>query len=125
MKNPIVINDPQVAIVLTPEQAKEIGLETSEDQQRGEFKTVNNWCNTPISFKTICMSAKYTTEGYTKCYEKTIYGIRTLTNIRSSGYEIEGYVSIKGKKYSAFSSSQMFEVEGKLIDAQIIHARVN
>jgi hypothetical protein len=123
MKNAIIIDEPQVAIVLTAKQATEIGIDMSLDEQRGELKTVGLW-QIPVSFKALCISATYTKEGFTKFTQKIIYGTRTLTDVKQGGYELEGYVSVNGKKYSAFTSSQLFEVDGKLIDVAIIHARI-
>lgn len=123
---PIVITNPAGAIELTEDQAQQIGLNITQDEQHGELKTFGVW-NIPVSFKAICMSAKYSEMRLpllSDCTEKTIYGIRTLTNVRNSGYDLEGYVSIKGKKYTAFTSSELFQVNGKLINASIIHARV-
>jgi hypothetical protein len=58
-------------------------------------------------------------------HSKTSYGFRTLTGIRQGGYELEGRVSIGGRKYAAFTSSQLFELpDGRLIDIATIHARV-
>jgi hypothetical protein len=42
-----------------------------------------------------------------------LFGDRTMTNPTESGYEMEGRVSIKGKKYRTFTSSTMFELEDK------------
>ena len=122
MKNPIIINNPEVAIKLTKEQASLLGIDTTKDQMEGELKTRGAW-SIPISYKAICITAIYEKVYYTKCIQKTIIGIRTLSNVRQGGYHLEGYVSIKGKKYSAFTSSQLFEIEGKLIDVAVIHAR--
>ena len=52
---------------------------------------------------------------------KVIYGVRTLSDIRESGYELEGRVSINWKKHRGFTSSQLFKLEdGKLVDVAII-----
>ena len=56
--------------------------------------------------------------------ETTIYGYRALSKPRSSGYQLEGWVSIKGVKRSAFTSSHLFELEnGHLIDVIVLFAR--
>lgn len=117
---------PSSVIKLTEDQAKQFGIDITQDEQRGNLKTFGVW-NIPVSFKTIAISAKYeVTEGHFSkcCTEKTVYGIRTMTNVRQGGYELEGYVSIGGKKYSCFTSSELFEVNGKLINVSVIHARV-
>lgn len=51
----------------------------------------------------------------------TVYGVRTMNNPRESGYQQEGYVSIGGKKRRAFTSSQLFLVDGQLVDVAILH----
>jgi hypothetical protein len=124
MKN-LTISNPDVTIKLTKEQAISFGINPEVDQQLGELKTVGPW-NIPVSFKAICVSAIFdrSTCLVSKISE-TIYGIRTLSNVKQGGYELEGYVSINGKKYSAFTSSQLFEIDGKLIDVAVIHARVH
>ena len=102
---------------------------TQEDidagEKRGELKTYGPW-SIPISYKALCMSMVNTYPDFPSItHSKISYGIRTLTNLRQSGYELEGRVSINGKKYSAFTSSQLFELpDGKLIDVAVIHARV-
>lgn len=50
-----------------------------------------------------------------------VHGLRSLDNARESGYAMEGKVSIGGKKYRAFTSSQMFKVNGKLADVAILY----
>jgi hypothetical protein len=52
-----------------------------------------------------------------------IHGERSLLNPTPSGYDMEGYVSISGKKFSAFTSSQMFHVKGELVDVAIFYIR--
>jgi hypothetical protein len=121
------MNWPSSVIKLTEEQAKQFGIDITQDEIRGDLKTHGMW-NIPVSFKAIAIKAKLEQpEGhFSKCFtEKTVYGIRTMTNIRQSGYELEGYVSINGKKHSCFTSSELFEVNGKLINVAVIHARSN
>ena len=51
-----------------------------------------------------------------------IYGDRTLSNARESGYQMEGTVSIKGQKQRAFTSSKLFSTpDGKLCDVAILY----
>ena len=52
-----------------------------------------------------------------------VWGDRTLLNNRQSGHEIEGYVSINGKRRSAFTSRNLFLIEGKLVDVGILYVR--
>ena len=51
----------------------------------------------------------------------TVYGDRSLNSPRESGYVHEGRVSVEGKSYRAFTSSQLFLVNGKLVDMAILY----
>ena len=119
----LTFENPAVAIKLTLAQAEKLGI-SKEENQKGILKTSGMW-QIPVSFKALCCTAIYKKEYYTKCIKKSFYGIRTMTNARNSGYVLEGQVSIKGKKYSCFTSDQLFEIEGKLINVSTIHARLN
>lgn len=56
--------------------------------------------------------------------EYTLHGDRVLSGARESGYNLEGYVSIDGRKRRAFTSSILFELpDGRLINVAVIHAR--
>jgi UDP-N-acetylmuramyl pentapeptide synthase len=117
---------PSSNIKLTKEQAEVLGIDLTKDEIEGNLKTCGVW-NVPVSYSAICVSGKLgIPEGrFVETFlEKTVYGNRTMTNVRQSGYCLEGYVSIGGKKYSAFTSSELFEVDGKLINVAVIHARV-
>jgi hypothetical protein len=53
------------------------------------------------------------------------YPARKMSNPRSCGYDMEGTISLGGKKSSAFTSSQLFELpDGRLIDCGILFARI-
>lgn len=54
----------------------------------------------------------------------TVYGVRSMSDPRQDGYEVEGHVSIGGKRRSAFTASQMFLVEGRLVDVAVLHVRM-
>lgn len=50
-----------------------------------------------------------------------IFGMRKMHHPKESGYNLEGRVSISGKKYRAFTSSSMFEREDKsLINVAVL-----
>lgn len=52
------------------------------------------------------------------------YPARTMFRPRESGYDMEGHVSLNGKRVSAFTSSQLFELpDGRLISVGVIFAR--
>jgi len=93
-------------------------------EKRGELKTYGPW-QIPISYRALCVSSIYSASYYTKTERTMAYGVRTMTQCSESGYCLEGWVSIGRKKYSAFTSSQLFELpDGRLINVATIHARV-
>lgn len=51
------------------------------------------------------------------------FGVRSLQRPRSSGYELEGRVSIKGRTHRAFTSSILFArpSDGGLVDRAVLH----
>ena len=116
-----VKHDP--AIKLTEDQCNFLGIDINVAEIRGDMQTRGMW-NVPVSYKAICIDTLYVNiDGQIKPTEVTFFGTRTMTNIRQSGYNIEGYVSIKGKKYTCFDSSVMIDVNGKLINVACISAR--
>ena len=123
MESIITINNPETAIKLTKEEAAMIGIkDPGADQQPGEIETRGPW-NVISKYKAIAIAANFG-----KHSEKTkvaIFGPRTLSDPQQSGYQLEGRVSINGDKYTAFTSSQLFEIEGHLIDVAVIFARID
>jgi hypothetical protein len=113
------------SIKMTKEQAEELKIDISKDEIHGDLKTIGMW-NIPVSFKAQCIDTLYEYDADRFGIvpkEVTFFGKRTMTNLRQSGYELEGWVSIGGKKYTAFTSSVLIEVEGKLINVAVISAR--
>jgi hypothetical protein len=115
---------PSSVIKLTEAQAISLGIDIAADEVRGEMQVRGPW-STPVSYKAICVSMKrgvlpgHYSESVT---EKTVYGVRSLSNLKQSGYCLDGTVSINGRKYKAFTSSELFEVNGRLINVAVIHA---
>ena len=90
---------------------------------RGEITTRGPW-GMIASYRAIATTATWK-PGPTFDYvdEFTIHGLRTMS-ARESGFDLEGHVSIDGKKRSCFTSSILFELpDGKLINVAVIHVR--
>ena len=109
-------------IPITLEQARELGI-TDKDiaawQKRGEMKTVGMW-HIPVSYKAIVMHKDFDTR------HVQVWSDRTMFNVTQGGYELEGWVSLGGKKYTCFTSSIMFELPDKtLVDCACIFVRLN
>lgn len=121
----IRINNPEVAIKLTKKEAKFLGINPSIKKQSLEIKTFGPW-NIPFSVKGLCIFNEYIRkeEDFSpKKISVTLLPIRTMSNPKQRGYELEGRVSIQGKKYSAYTSSIMFIIDGELIEVGCIAAR--
>jgi hypothetical protein len=119
------------ALKISKEDFLDLGLPESaieKGEMRGELKTSGPW-QIPLSYTALAMSIKYTPEDKRRYSAEmdsvTSYGIRKLSSIRQEGYGLEGRVSVNGKKYRGFTSSQLFEIDGKLVDVATIHACMN
>jgi len=112
----IKLTDEQTRALFTPE-------EITRGEIRGELKTFGPW-QIPVSFTALCCSNHWDRSKYPHTHGPLhVYGKRTLSRPQQSGYELEGRVSIGGKKYRGFTSSQSFELPGgKLVNVSIIHA---
>lgn len=94
-------------------------------ERRGEVKSYGHWL-IPTAYKALAVTATWHDIGitYNVVNEYTLHGDRTITNPKSSGYCLGGWVSIDGKKRSCFTSTILFELPDKtLIDVAVIHVR--
>ena len=87
----------------------------------GRLETVGPW-SIPVRFTAPAVSVVW---GEFSCMESiTLYGSRVMGNLSQSGYHMEGRVSIKGRKVSAFTSSQLWQLpDGRLFETSVIHCR--
>lgn len=120
-------NPPSGAIPATVEQLTALGF-TAEEITAGE-KRLEMECSGPWS---VCRSLTGIVEraefipdsGSSKRFVE-FYPARKMSNPRSCGYDMEGTISLAGRKSSAFTSSQLFELpDGRLVDCGIIFARI-
>lgn len=65
----------------------------------------------------------YDTGKHTGCANtRRIIGMRSLQNMRESGYQQEGRVSVDGKKYRAFTSDMLVtDASGRLINVAVLY----
>ena len=77
------------------------------NEVRFEFETIGPWIKK--------------LQGLALTLDGKIFGERSLTEPKESGYVMEGRVSVQGKKYRAFTSSKLFEREdGSLVDVGVL-----
>lgn len=51
----------------------------------------------------------------------TVYGVRSMSEVRQDGYKLDGRVSIDGKKRPAFTSSKLFHnANGDLVTVAVL-----
>ena len=112
--NPIVISDKKMTGAVPIERKvleSLIGKEAIEKgEKRFDIVSVGPWhiCK---SITGLASSSKF--GEYSSKDEITIFGTRTMSKCKESGYEMSGIVSVNGKKHRAFTSSTLFELEDK------------
>jgi hypothetical protein len=121
----ITIKNPGSVIVLTREEADKLGIEAKDYQQRLDIETVGPW-QIPVKVKGLCIDTLYEKDewGRPQKVAVTLFGQRTMTNVSQGGYELDGWVSVKGKKYSAYTSAIDVQIDDKYIQVGVIAARV-
>lgn len=92
-----------------------------ENQIRGEFVAHGPFDCEPYRYKALAITGD-TWDGE----PLTVFGVRILQNARSRGYELEGSVSIGGKRYRGFTTKVTFDLpEGAWVDVAAIHVCLN
>lgn len=120
------------ALPITREELIALGVPAEAIEKgamHGKLDARGPW-GIPVSYMALCMSVVWTPEGkqrFTAERESaTAYGLRVLSSIHQSGHQLEGRVSVKGRRVRGFTSSQLFELpDGKLVEVAIIHACLN
>ena len=92
-------------------------------EQRGNMETYGMW-QTISKYEALAVEyvediEKKHFEAYS--VEAIIHGARSLLKPKECGHELEGYVSIDGKRRRAFTSSALFVVNGKLLSVAILY----
>ncbi len=109
-------DEPRGSLPCTLAQALAFGVPMSAieaGEMRGESVSRGAWGIT-VSFRALCMSGIYVDKARnrwgTEHESETVHGMRTMTQCRESGYQLEGRVTVNGRSYRAFTSSQLFDV---------------
>lgn len=124
--NPILSYDNPTSgsVKATREELLKLGV-TAEEIEAGEKRfEMETWgCYGVIrSLRAIVATGEFGEHGAMTW--KQFYSMRTMSNPRQSGYDMEGVVSVGGRKSTCFTSSQMFELPcGKLVDVAVIFSR--
>ena len=121
-----VENPPSGAIPVSQAQLFALGFTVAEinsGEKRMEIETRGVW--SPCSSLTgIVERAEFTPERSGSKRWVEFYPARRMANPRSCGYDMEGRISLNGKKVSAFTSSQLFKLpDGTRVGCAILFAR--
>lgn len=123
------------ALPITQAELLALGIPQSaidSGEHRGEMETRGPWA-LPVAYRALCMSTIYG-ENRSPCLSEiiseTVHGPRTMTQCTQSGHCLEGRVTLAGKSYSAFTSSQLFDVRlsdgtRKLVNVATVQARIS
>lgn len=118
-----IVAPPAGAIPATNEQLLALGIpQPSIDAGRHSFEMVQTFpWGTIRKLRAVVEFAEFG-EFSSKKWAK-FYPMRAMSRPMEDGYCMRGYVSVGGKKYKAFTSSQLFELPcGKLVDVAVIFA---
>jgi hypothetical protein len=118
--SPLTLAAEPGCVPITEEQWLAYVSDSLEDQH-GSLETYGPW-HLPVKFTAPCLT--YEWGEYSSIQSVTLYGKRTLSKLKESGYRLEGRLSLGGQKVTGFTSSQLFKLpDGRLLDSGIIHAR--
>lgn len=109
-----------VVVPITKKEAIRLSIDPTKDKKEFYLKTRGPW---NIILKLSGLAVEYIYEPgeiFNKKSKIIIYGERTLSRPRQMGYAMHGHVSIDSKREGAFTTTQLFEVEGKLIDVAVL-----
>lgn len=119
MKNPPPLTLPADAgaIQITEAQLASFGIDAVDT--RGDLETRGPW-SIPVRYKALAVS--YVWGPHSTVETVTLYGMRTMGNLKESGYSLEGRVSVGGRKRRGFTSAQLWQLpDGRLIETATIH----
>ena len=119
-------NPPCGSIPATEEQLLALGFtpeELAAGEKRLESTHLGPW-QICTSLRGIVKRWEFTPDSSARRRWVEFYAPRTMSRPRSCGYDMEGTISLAGRKSSAFTSSQLFELpDGRLVNAGIIFSR--
>lgn len=88
---------------------------------RGNLETCGPW-QLPVRYHAPAISIVWGPNNSAETI--TLYGWRIMCDLKEAGYHLEGRCSIAGRKRSAFTSSQLWQLpDGTLLDTAVIHVR--
>lgn len=118
--SPLTLPAQAGAIKITEAQLAAFGIQPEDS--RGELETFGPW-HIPVRYKALAVSYVFSNHW---AETVTLYGARTMGELKESGYCLEGRVSVAGQKRPGFTSAQLWELPcGRLIETATIHVCMN
>jgi hypothetical protein len=109
------------SIPATLEQLAALGVTPAEieaGEKRFEMETFGVW-NAVSSVTAPVMRSTWSENRRTSA---AIFPPRKAYSVKSSGYELEGRISLGGCRFAVFTSSVLFELpDGRLIECAVLH----
>lgn len=116
------------AFPATLDQLHALGVTDAEIaacEKRGEMEMTRFPFASVRKYRAITMHTVWAEDSNNRRQRTQFWPARSLTNLRESGHQLEGQVSLGGRKFRGFTSSVLFELpDGKLIDVAVIFACV-
>lgn len=115
-------NPPAGAIPATEEQLAALGVTPAEiaaGKKRFDMTHRGPW-HICTSIAAIVEHSEY--GDFSRVTRARFWPVRRMSNPRQNGHEMEGLISIDGRKIHAFTSSQFFELpDGRLVNVATLH----
>lgn len=113
------VSDELAAVLFTPAELASLKAELSVKSSPGPWSQ-------PISAKGLVVSFDYEADkanNYSGPRQPLlVYGRRTMSQWKQTGYEAEGRASVAGQSRRVFTSSKLFQLEdGRLLSAAVLH----
>lgn len=109
-------------LAITATEAAALGITAADiaaGEKRLEIETAGPW---QIVRRVSGLTHTTERDDSGRIIARTFHGTRSMSQPRSTGYTLEGHVSIQGCKTRAFTSSQMFDIDGTLVDVGTLYA---
>lgn len=117
----LIFNNPDVALKISEDEAKKLGINIELDTPF-KIDTFGPW-DIIRKVKGLAITSEFKSISGRK-YTK-IFGQRIMFDVKPGGYGLKGRVSINGKKYPCFDTTQLFDINGILVNVSCIFVKMN
>lgn len=120
----LIFNNPDVVLKISENEAKKLGINIKSDTPF-EIDVFGPW-NIIRKVKGLAITSEFkSTYSYVGRKYTKIFGQRIMFDVKPGGYGLKGRVSINGKKYPCFDTTQLFDINGILVNVSCIFVKMN